>query len=99
MLKNIMIRSGAGEPEPRLVNKAGVNTLEAVYRVAYYVGENKTHIGTGMSLAGIMMLTKLFKLTMNAYVPPLFSVYLSNCNSRITKNFKREIIKKHGIDL
>lgn len=45
LLTDILIRSGCGKPEPRLIFQSGKNTLEAVYQVGVYA--DKKFMGTG----------------------------------------------------
>lgn len=46
-LTDILKRDGRGEPEPRLVNECGRNTILASYQVAVY--SDKQFIGIGRS--------------------------------------------------
>ncbi|XP_045601601.1 large ribosomal subunit protein mL44 [Procambarus clarkii] len=45
LLKDILVRSGYGEPEPRLMFKTGKNTIQAVYQVGVY--SDKKLMGSG----------------------------------------------------
>lgn len=56
MLSKIMSREGSSI-EPRLVQSAGCNTLEAVYRIALY-DENKIYLAAGSFFSFLLKFIK-----------------------------------------
>lgn len=51
-LTDILKRDGKGQPEPRLINECGRNTILASYQVAVYSDKQFIGIGTVRQLSG-----------------------------------------------
>nr|CAG4641219.1 EOG090X0DYO [Eulimnadia texana] len=93
VLADILQRDGRGEPEPRLLRKAGSNTILAVYQVGIYSDRELVGSGFGESveiaqeMAARDSLRRLFSLEDNALALPL---------GRQAQNLKSQAAKAEG---
>ncbi|XP_069679905.1 large ribosomal subunit protein mL44 isoform X2 [Periplaneta americana] len=93
ILTDILKRDGKSEPEPRLINECGRNTILASYQVAVYCSKEFMGVGYGetisiaVEMAARDALKRLFQTTENMKPIP----FTMNVNVPLNNKFKQNV--------